>query len=476
LRRVRTASYAGLTLAFSVVFLLSMNYVAGARDVRRDLSYFKTTQPSAASLHMLDKLEVPVKAILFWRPNDDVLQQIRPYFAALAKQNSKFRYEVLDSAFAPELCRKHHVNGNGAVLLLQGEGDTQKGQSIPVGNELTEARANLRKFDGLFQQNFTKLARAERAVSLTVGHGERNATSDDTKPGEGTQVMDQVWKRLNIKSSKLGMAQGLAAAVPDNAGAVVITGPREKFIPEEVQTLLNYVHKGGRLMIMLDPGADDGLDPLLAGLGLARLSGTLTSDKFHVRRAHDNTDKTLIYSNKYSSHPTVTTVSRFSSEVATIFVGGVAIDRGTAQGLSPKPNVTFPLRTGPGFYRDLDGDFERDANEQEESLNMVAAVTVSEKEGAPEGRVVVIGDGDFMTDKVATNNGNVMLFVDSLAWLIGNEELNAEVSSEEDIPIEHSREQDKIWFYATTFAVPLPLLGLAAWVGRRRRRSSEASS
>jgi hypothetical protein len=476
LRRVRTAAYAGLTLAFSVVFLLSMNYVAGARDVRKDLSYFKTTQPSAASLHMLDKLEVPVKAILFWRASDDVLQQIEPYFAQLAKHSKKFRYEVLDSAFAPELCRKHHVNGNGSVLLLQGEGDSQKGQSISVGNELTEARTNLRKFDGLFQQNFTKLARAERAVSLTVGHGERNATNDDTQPGEGTQVMDQVWKRLNIKSSKLGMAQGLAAAVPDTAGAVIITGPREKFIPEETQTLLNYVRKGGRLMIMLDPGADDGLDPLLAGLGLARLPGSLASEKFHVRRAHDNTDKGLIYSNKYSSHPTVTTVSRFQNEVASIFVGGVGIDRAVVQDITPKPNVTFPLRTGPGFYRDLDGDFERDANEPEETYNLVAAVTVSEKEGAPEGRVVVIGDGDFMTDKVSTNNGNVMLFVDSLAWLIGNEELNAEVSSEEDVPIEHSRDQDKIWFYATTFAVPLPLLGLAAWVGRRRRRSGEASS
>ncbi|HEY2732951.1 MAG TPA: hypothetical protein VGI70_03155, partial [Polyangiales bacterium] len=235
-------------------------------------------------------------------------------------------------------------------------------------------------------------------------------------------------------------------------------------------------------MLMIDPGADDGLDPLLAGLGLSRLPGNVTSDKNHLRRAHDNTDKTLIFSNKYSSHPTVTTASRYQSEVASIFVVGAALDHSPNQNLSPKPNVTFPLRTGPGFYRDLDKDLERDPNENEESLNLVAAVTFPAANGggagaaAAEGRAVVIGDGDFMTDKVATNNGNVMVFIDSLAWLIGNEELNAEVSSEEDIPIEHSRDQDKIWFYATTFAVPLPLLGIAVWVGRRRRRTSEASA
>jgi hypothetical protein len=476
LRRVRTAAQAGLTLAFSVVFLLSINYVITARDVRKDLSYFKTTEPSAASKKMLERLESPVKAILFWRRTDDVLQQTEPYFASLAKSSKNFTYEVLDSAFVPELCRKHKVSGNGSVLLLSGEGDKQKGQPIAIGNELTEARNQLKKLDALFQQNFAKLVRAERSVAFTVGHGERNAQKDDSVQGEGIKILEEVLRRLNVKSSKLGVAQGLGAAPPDGSGAVVVIGPQEKFIPEEADALLSYVRKGGRLLLMVDPGLDDGLDPLLRGLGVVRQAGTLTSEKNHLRRAHDKTDLTLVFSNRYTSHPSVTTASRFSNEVATIFVAGAGLDRAPAGDLNPKPTVSFPLRTGPGFFRDVDGDFARDSNEPEENLNMVAAVTVTEKAGAPEGRAIVIGDGDFMTDKVSGNKGNVMLFVDSLAWLIGNEELNAEVSSEEDIPIEHSRDRDKMWFYATTFGVPLPLLGLAAWVSRRRRRPSEAGA
>ncbi|MET0389130.1 MAG: DUF4350 domain-containing protein [Polyangiales bacterium] len=477
LRRVRTAAYAGLTLAFSLVFLLSMNYVVTARDVRKDLSYFKTTQPSAATLRLVEKLEAPVRVVLFWRKNDDVLQQIEPYFAALAKQSKQLTYEVLDSAFVPELSRKHRINGNGSVLLLQGTDDKQKGQSIAIGNELTEARAHLRKLDGMFQQSFTKLAKPERAVSLTVGHGEHNATHEGKdKPGDSVRVMDEVWRRLNIKTSKLSASDGLAANISAETGAVVVVGPQQKFLSEEVDTLLGYVRKGGRLLLMLDPGVDDGLDPLLAQLGVQRQPGTVASEKNHLRRAHDDTDKLLTFSNKYSSHPTVTTASRFQSEVASIFVAGAGLDRTPAQSLTPKPTVSFPLRTGPGFFRDLNGNLKRDANEAEESVNVIAAVTVTEKQGAPEGRVVVIGDGDFMTDKVSTNNGNVMVFVDALGWLIGNEELNAEVSSEEDVPIEHSRDRDKLWFYATTFAVPLPLLGLSAWVARRRRRPTEGES
>lgn len=475
LRRVRTAAYAGLTLALSSVFLLSMNYVVTARDVRRDVSYFKTTDPSPATKRMLAKLQVPVKALLFYRRSDDVLAQLQPYFAGLAKASPKFTYEVVDAAFVPELARKHRVSGNGSVLLVQGEGDKQKAQAIKVGLELTDARAQLRKLDASFQQSFTKLASAERSVQLTVGHGERNSKAEDSdERGEGTKVLDEVWKRLNVKTGKLGVAQGLANAVPDGSGAVLIMGAREPFLPEEAQTLLSYVRKGGRLMIMLEPNADDGLDPVLEGLGLKRLPGVVAANKSHMRRKFDASDRGIVFSNKYSSHPSVTTASRYQSEVATVLVNGVALDKSAATTATPKPTVSFPLRSGNDFFRDQDSDFERDTTEAEETLNLVATVTVSEKPGAPEGRAIVIGDGDFMTDKLASNNGNLLVFVDGVAWLIGNEELNAEVSSEEDVPIEHSRDKDKLWFYATTFAVPLPLLGVGVWVSRRRRRAGEA--
>lgn len=473
LRRVRTAAYAGLTLALSLVFLLSINYVVTARDVRRDVSYFKTTEPSASTKRQLTKLQTPVKALLFYRRTDDVLAQLEPYFASLAKASPKFTYQVLDSALVPDLARKHRVSGNGSVLLLQGEGDAQKAQPIKIGSELTDARAQLRKLDGLFQQNFSKLAQPERSVQLTVGHGERNSKVEESERGEGTKVLDEVWKRLNLKTSKLGVAQGLANTVPDGSGAVIVMGPRDKFLPEEVQALLNYVRKGGRLLVMVDPGADDGLDPLLEGLGLVRQPGTLASTKSHMRRKYDNSDRVIVFSNKYSVHPSVTTASRYQSDVATILISGVGLAKAPSKANELKPSVTFPLRSSPDFFRDVNSNFDRDVAEPEETVNLVAAVTTNDKN--VEGRAIVIGDGDFMTDKLAANNGNLMVFIDSLAWLIGNEELNAEVSSEEDIPIEHTRDKDKLYFYATTFAVPMPLLGLGVWVARRRRRSGEKS-
>ncbi len=475
MRRVRTALFAGLTLAFSLIFLFSVNYVAKERDIRRDVSYFKTTQPSDGTLSMIKRLDRPLRIILFYRRTDDVLNRVEPYFKLLGKASKHIKLEVVDYAMAPELTRKHRIRDNGRVLLLRGEGEEEKGESFEIGLELTKARSRLKTLDGLFQQHFRKLNRPKYSLKLTVGHGERNTDMGDSRPGDATKGMESLLKRLNIRVSNLGVAQGLSSAVPEAASAVAIIGPREKFMPEEAETLLTYVQNGGRLLLMLDSGLDVGLEPLLKGLDIQLLAGVVSSEKHFIRQRSQKSDQTAVYANNYSSHPIVTTVSRHRTEVASVFAGGVALAKLGEQKLSPQPKVTFPVRTAGDFWLDLDHDFIREQGEEKQTLNLVAAVTLSRK-SHPEGRAVIIGDGDFITDKLISNGGNSLLFIDSLAWLIADEQIGGDVESEQDVPIEHTRDQDKIWFYATSFAVPLPVLFVGIWIARRRRRRQEAKS
>jgi len=445
LRRVRTAAHAGLTLGLSVVFLFSINYVALSRNITKDVSYFKTTEPSDGTRALVSKLDKPVRVILFYQRANDVLTQVAPYFETLAAGSDMLSFEVKDVALVPDIAKKHRIRGNGNLLLIKGEKDEEKGESLKIGTELTAARRTLRKLDGEFQQVFRKLVMPSRSLHLTVGHGERNAKSSDVPSADGTAIMKQILKRLNLKTEDLGPAQGLGSAVPDDVSAVAILGPQQKFLPEEAAALLDYVRKGGRLMLMIDPDVEVGLEPLLTGLGVEVEPGTLASEKHHMRRTFGPADRGVVYSNSYTSHPTVTTVSRHSREVATVFVNGASLKRAVVTGMEPKPKVTFPLRSASDFWRDLDGNFMHDQGEPKKSVNMVAAVTLSAGKES-EGRAVIIGDGDFITDKLAGNNGNMLLFVDSLAWLIGNEELSGEVASEEDISLEHSRDEDRIYF------------------------------
>lgn len=501
LRRVRTSMHAGLSLAFAAIFLLSINYVAVERDVRKDVSYFKVTEPSEGTLAMVQKLEAPLEVHLFYRDASDVLGRVKPYFDALAKASDRIRVRVHDVALVPDLAREHRIRDNGHVLLVEGsdapDGDVDaaaanaeagddrpgagqkkaRGEFFVVGTQLTEARRVLKQLDGTFQETFRKLTRPERVLFLTVGHGERNAKSSELPAADGTSGMEEILRRLNLDTENVGVAEGLGNAVPDGASAVAVIGPSKPFLREEVESLLSYVRKGGRLMLMLDPAVDVGdlgLDPLLAGLGLAQEPGVLVSDTQYMRRSHNASDRAIVFSNVYNSHPAVTTASRHSREVATVFYRGGAL-RKSEQPAEGKPTVVFPLRSKGDFWLDLDGDFERGEGEKASAKMLIAASTFK-NEGGTEGRALVIGDGDFITNKLAQNGGNMLVFVDGLAWLIGNEDLGGQVSSEEDVPIEHTSEQDKVWFYGTTFAVPVPVALVGLWVARRRRRRAEAKS
>ena len=470
LRRVRDAALGGKSIALALVFLFSMNYVAYKKDEKKDLSYFQTTKPSDGTLRMVKKLGEKIDILLFFPKVNEVLEQAQPYFTAIDKASPKLSLKVKDHALVPKLASQHKVQGNGYAVLLKGEGKGQQAEKFQIGTTLEEARNNLKKLDGRFQKALAALAQRRRELYFTAGHDERSASGiDGDGPGLRISELKTALERSNIRMETLGMAQGLSNDVPKKAPAVAVVGPRTPFLPEEAQSLLRYVKGGGRLMVMLDPGVEHGLEPLLEGLGLEVLPGTVCSEKQHLRRKFNASDKGIVFANKYSSHPTVTVASRNSSRVASIFLEGVALKRKPGNEITKKLTVVFPIKSAAGFFRDLNGNYTQDAGEAAEQLNMMAAVAVPTP-GKEDGRAVIIGDGDFITDQLIRSPGNAFVLSDMMRWLIGEEQIVGDTTTEEDVKIEHTKEEDKIWFYATSFGAPVPLLGLGVWMAMRRRR------
>lgn len=477
LRRVRGAAFDGLSIALSLVFVVSLNFVAHEREVRKDLTYFATTRPGEGTMRMVEGLGTDVQAVLFFPRNNEVLDQVEPYFHEIADASEHFDYEVVDHALAPTLTSKHRIRGNGFVALLRGEGDSQQAESFEVGTDLEEARDRLETLDAHFQEALAKLVLQRRELALTAGHREhtRTGAEGDDAGGRITGLMDAL-ERSNITVTPLGMAQGLAHDVPEDTPAVAVLGPREPFLPEEAQALVRYVQNGGRLVVNVDPDVDHGLDPLLAALGLELKQGVLAHETKHLRRTFTEADRGIVFSSRYSSHPTVTLASRNASRLATVFLNGGALEEVEGDAKLEGAEVTFPIRSDARTWLDRDGDWEHDEEEPYAQHGMVAAVTVPAEGDGEEGRAVIIADGDFVTDQLIRNPGNALVFGDTMQWLIGAEQLPTSVETEEDRPIEHTAEEDEIYFYATSFGVPLPLLGVGIWMATRRRRSKREES
>ena len=475
-RRVSSAGAHGLGLALAFVFVASVNFIASEREVREDLSYLQTTQPSETSIQRVSRLDEPVRAVLLFPRVSDVLSRVQPYFAVLDEASEQFSVEVMDHALASELVERHRVPRNGFVLLLRGEGDGQQAESFEIGTELESARSRLRTLDGRFQQSFAQLTIRPRELHLTAGHRERSgAGADGDQPGQRLGELQAALGRANIASQELGVAQGLANEVPEGVRALAVIGPREPFLAEEAESLLRYARHGGRLVVFVDPDVDHGLSPLFAGLGLTLRDGVLHSASAHLRHGPPPANRAVVYSNQYSAHPTVSLANRFRSQVASVLDRGGALAR-AGQGDPEGVSITFPLRTDRGFWLDTNGNHEQDAGEvADDRFYPMASVTVANAEsGGEEGRVVIMADGDFITDQWIGNRGNAFILMDTLNWLVGEESVLGPTQSEEDVPIEHTQEGEGIWFWATSCGLPIPLFLMGVFLVFRstvKRRS-----
>jgi hypothetical protein len=185
----------------------------------------------------------------------------------------------------------------------------------------------------------------------------------------------------------------------------------------------------------------------------------------------------------------VSTLSRNSPRAAIVVFGSGSLDK--APGTTGK--VDFAVRSPGSTFNDVNRNYKLDKDLEKSTIyNLAAAVTrpvagaVAEppkddkakdkkdkdkkdkKPETPEMRAFVTADVDAFSDLVLTNViGNQVLFVDAMRWLVGEESFSGQVNNEEDVRIEHTKQQDLTWFYSTIFGVPALVLGLGLFARRR---------
>ncbi|HMK72056.1 MAG TPA: ABC transporter, partial [Myxococcaceae bacterium] len=212
----------------------------------------------------------------------------------------------------------------------------------------------------------------------------------------------------------------------------------------------------------------EAFDALLQPLGVRFIPTMLANDHVFIPRSHQMSDRALLVTATYSSHPSVATLARLGVSAPMFF-----ITTGSLEVLKQKPGdvgVDFTVLALPDTFRDLQGNFTFEPRAgKRRAWELAAAVTLQRKPG-PDGRAVVVADADVFTDVVMEAIlGNRTFALDSVRWLLGEEAIGV-AASELDIPMQHTRDQDVLWFYATIFLAPALALGAGIGVTRWRRR------
>lgn len=479
-RRVISAVVAGVSLALAAVYGALFTYGAGQTDVSADFSYFRTAAPSESTRRMVDSLQDPLRVVLFFPQLNEVGKKVEGYVDELAKGSDMLEVERYDRLLVPDIAEEHEVRKDGVVVLVR----DKSSQTLDVGTDIKKASRTLKRLDGEFQKVLLKAMRGQRTAYLTVGHGELNE-STDRQTGRTGQAFRRHLESQHYKVENLGLADGLGSEIPEDATIVVVLGPKQPFLAEEVQALARYADRGGHLLLALDPEDKVDLDPLAEIVGIKWQQAMVVHDRILLRRRRNESDKANLVAKRFSSHASVSTLSKLAARGAAVLLPGAApLDRRESAGSSLR--IDWAVKSVAGSYVDYNGDFSFDRDDEKRgTYNLIGAVSrppAGKKQadeeaadtttGPAEMRAFVVGDADLFSDVVLDfSQTNVLLLLEAVRWLGGEESFTGEVSSEEDVQIVHTKAEDQIWFYSTIIAAPALVLGFGLFVTRRSRRS-----
>jgi hypothetical protein len=489
--RVREIGWSGLSLALALSLLMVTCQVAKERNVQKDLSYFKTSEAGESTRNIATASSEPIKVHLFFPPVNEVKEQVKSYFEAMAAATGKVEIFDHDRVSDADLAAKFKVSKDGVVVLARGTGDKEKFFSIDIETDIEKARkgSKLRNLDRDVNSNLMKLVREKRKAYVTTGHGE--FTNYDSVPQDLKGAIEErrttAFRKwigdINYEIKDLGPID-LTKDVPDDATMVIMLAPSVALLPAEWDALGRYLDRGGKLMICLDPEGSTSLGPLEGRFGLKSVPGTLTDDKAYVPQRGTLADRQFVATTQYSAHPTTTAISRMQGFFVPLINSG-ALDDVPFAVKGPAPTKTVILKSPESSWLDLgEKNFGFDAaTEKRQKWNIGVAIE-GPKDGGKDGfRALVFADGDIFGDRLAqTGAGRVTvipmsgpLLLDSVRWLGGEEVFSGEVVSEDDKQIQHTKNQDAYWFATMIIGAPVLVLtlGLVGTWARRRRRSKK---
>lgn len=501
--QVHAALTHGLVAAMGICLVFPLNYVASKKNERWDLAYFKTPTPGTATMAIVDALPEPVEVRIFMPPSSEVAQELRNYFAGI--EGGNLSVEILDQAAQPRLARALGVRDNGTITFTQGDiavvldkidaegeaGEDGKADNdtdaptddrpapvtrrVSVNPDFDKAKRTLKKIDREVQKALIQLSQGERIAYFTTGHGELE-WSGELSPVRSIRAFRQRLRDLGFKIKTLGLREGLGDAVPEDAGVVIIAGPRRPFIPSEINALSAYIQGGGSVLFALGPKVklpnqpplDDPMDALLSEIGVTRGEGVLAGEGNIVVINHNKEDRFNVFTNSFTSHGSTRNLASMDRrDFLFIPASGYLEEVPDADA-----SVTFTVRSLSTSWNDLNMNAELDnANgETKDVRNVVAAIT-----GGDNGsfRVIVTPAATALVDLAQNFAGNAQFVDDSMNWLMGTEDLSGTTESEEDVKIEHTKEGQATWFYLTVLGVPIGVLLLGGLRLRLRRLGSK---
>ena len=406
----------GLIVGVAFFVVVAANYMAYQHPAFLDLTANKIHSLSDQTVKLLDELDAPVQAKLFYGSKEPEYEVLRGYLDRYRVHSDLFSYEFIDPVVHLDLVERYKIKPNGPrILLVSGSKEERLKPGKPRFSGVEEALTT-----GLLA--LTRKGLEENLCFLT-GHGEMSLEQGDPQRSMGLLARDLASE--GYRTETLSLLEN--KQVPANCRAVVVAGAGRAVTVEELAAIKTFLGGGGELMVFVGAQDSPSLGPWLADLGFVLGMDAVVNPKAR------------------SPLNAVTDPSRYPRQhpiFARFFSGGMVKLRGLqavfplARSLSPAKGaaeVQVLASTGPSAWAErgtLEGVEQLSFDPEKDGKGPISLAAVTERpaSGAAEGstaassRLVVFGSSLMVADQsYRVYPFNRDLVMNSLAWLLQEE-------------------------------------------------------
>lgn len=433
------------TLSFVVLLVAAVALLMWlSRDYHWQFDWTRNGRNTLApgSIALIKKLGRPIEITAFASDQENLRKGITELIARYQRYKHDITLTFVNPDKDPARVRAAGIQFDGELLIRYG--DSKETVNQPNEDSVTNALARLGRS-------------GEHWIVFLSGHGERNP---DGQANFDLSTWAAQLRKRGLKTRALTLNE--SGQIPRNTSALVIAGPRARLLPGEVKQIQDYLTHGGNLVWLADPGPLFGLEPIAEGLGLEFLNGTVVDP---ASQLITGSKPTFLVISRYGAHPIVQTLN-----VLTLFPSAVAIKSN-----NPKDwHTEVVLDTGPSAWSEtgsLTGPVAFDKGKDTRGpLNI--GLALSREQDKHQQRVVVVGNGDFLSNQFIGNGGNLDLGDNLINWVVSDENyISIPSRPAADLSLNLSRTAQIAIAVGFLVILPLVFVGNGAWLWWHRRRS-----
>ena len=472
------------SLALLAVVLM-INYLGARYFWRMPLSFRAQTELSPLTLRVLSGITNQVKVIIYF---DKQVEKQAPLYDMVASLLKEYRFacpklsvDAVDCELDPsavQIRSKYKLPPQAKNLVIfdsqgrthivsDGELSDMDMQPLLAGKSQEVKRTHF-KGEQMFTSAILNVSTPRQLKAYFVqGHGEHQL--DSTESLMGYSRFEDLLKANNIHVEPLRLTS--SEEIPE-CQLLIIAGPTDAFLPEELSRIDKYLSKGGRLLALFNFHSVEkqtGLEKLLASWGI-QVGNNVVIDSANSIRGNDimvvNFGTHPLVKPLYNSHGLYLLLPRSISKTRP---AGNGADAGQAEVLaltSENGRVISDVRNGEMHPtpRDVIGSIPIMAAVEKGGLRGVNA-----DRGAT--RIVALGDSIFLGNETIDKVANYEFANLAVNWLLARNELMGSIGPKPIKEYKLTMTKKQMVNFQLALVVGMPgsvlLLGSMVWFRRR---------